>query len=106
MDEGAFETKEEKALWCTFTSLKAKIRPGITLSPVFNFLFCNDEVTYLHSTADQFLPFLNLLRDSSVLCTDMEVDDFVEASSDLLQPLEDFFNNVFVMVVCFYYTIN
>lgn len=30
----------------------------------------------------------------------MEVDDFVEASSCLLQPLEDFFNNVFVMVVC------
>ncbi|CAA2991817.1 glycine--tRNA ligase, chloroplastic mitochondrial 2 isoform X1 [Olea europaea subsp. europaea] len=56
VDEGAFETKEEKALWCTFTSLKTKIRP------------------------------------------DMEVDDFVEASSDLLQPLEDFFNNVFVMV--------
>lgn len=56
VDEGAFETKEERALWSTFTSLKTKIRP------------------------------------------DMEVDDFVEASSDLLQPLEDFFNHVFVMV--------
>lgn len=31
----------------------------------------------------------------------MEVDDFVEKSSVLLEPLEDFFNNVFVMVVCF-----
>lgn len=29
----------------------------------------------------------------------MEVDDFVEASSILVDPLEDFFNNVFVMVV-------
>ncbi|KAL6323397.1 hypothetical protein AAG906_038668 [Vitis piasezkii] len=28
----------------------------------------------------------------------IEVDDFFEASSQLLQPLEDFFNNVFVMV--------
>lgn len=30
----------------------------------------------------------------------MEVDDFVQESSQLIQPLEDFFNNVFVMVVC------
>lgn len=30
---------------------------------------------------------------------DMEVDDFVEASSVLVEPLEDFFNEVFVMVV-------
>lgn len=29
----------------------------------------------------------------------MEVDDFVEASSVLVEPLEDFFNKVFVMVV-------
>lgn len=29
----------------------------------------------------------------------MEVDDFVETSANLLQPLEDFFNKVFVMVV-------
>ncbi|KAK2975427.1 hypothetical protein RJ640_007346 [Escallonia rubra] len=28
----------------------------------------------------------------------IEVDDFVETSSELLQPLEDFFNHVFVMV--------
>ncbi|KAK3008084.1 hypothetical protein RJ639_013611 [Escallonia herrerae] len=28
----------------------------------------------------------------------IEVDDFVETSSQLLQPLEDFFNHVFVMV--------
>ncbi|KAG6393352.1 hypothetical protein SASPL_147591 [Salvia splendens] len=34
----------------------------------------------------------------SKIHSDMEVDDFVEASSCLLQPLEDFFNNVFVMV--------
>ncbi|KAH6789612.1 glycine-tRNA ligase [Perilla frutescens var. frutescens] len=56
VDEAAFETKEERALWSTFTSLRSKIHP------------------------------------------DMEVDDFVEASSCLLQPLEDFFNHVFVMV--------
>ncbi|XP_055817569.1 glycine--tRNA ligase, chloroplastic/mitochondrial 2 isoform X3 [Solanum dulcamara] len=29
---------------------------------------------------------------------DMEVDDFIEASSVLVEPLEDFFNKVFVMV--------
>ncbi|XP_031501765.1 glycine--tRNA ligase, chloroplastic/mitochondrial 2 isoform X2 [Nymphaea colorata] len=29
---------------------------------------------------------------------EIEIDDFVEISSVLLQPLEDFFNNVFVMV--------
>ncbi|KAL6499460.1 Glycine--tRNA ligase, chloroplastic/mitochondrial 2 [Orobanche hederae] len=56
VDEAAFETAEERALWSTFTSLRSKI------SPV------------------------------------MEVDDFVEASVHLVQPLEDFFNNVFVMV--------
>ncbi|GER49379.1 glycine--tRNA ligase beta subunit [Striga asiatica] len=56
VDEAAFETAEERALWSTFTSLRKKIHP------------------------------------------DMEVDDFVEASFDLVQPLEDFFNNVFVMV--------
>ncbi|KAL6494135.1 Glycine--tRNA ligase, chloroplastic/mitochondrial 2 [Orobanche gracilis] len=56
VDEAAFETTEERALWSTFTSLRSKI------SPV------------------------------------MEVDDFVEASVRLVQPLEDFFNNVFVMV--------
>ncbi|KAK6162665.1 hypothetical protein DH2020_002506 [Rehmannia glutinosa] len=56
VDEAAFETEEERALWSTFTSLRSKIHP------------------------------------------DMEVDDFVEASIHLLQPLEDFFNHVFVMV--------
>ncbi|KAJ0112592.1 hypothetical protein Patl1_00101 [Pistacia atlantica] len=30
--------------------------------------------------------------------SNIEVDDFVEVSSQLVQPLEDFFNNVFVMV--------
>ncbi|XP_057549240.1 glycine--tRNA ligase, chloroplastic/mitochondrial 2 isoform X2 [Amaranthus tricolor] len=29
---------------------------------------------------------------------DIEIDDFVEASSELVQPLADFFDNVFVMV--------
>jgi len=33
------------------------------------------------------------------LHTGLEIDDFVETSSQLIQPLEDFFNNVFVMVV-------
>ncbi|KAJ6679328.1 GLYCYL-TRNA SYNTHETASE [Salix purpurea] len=56
VDEAAFETDEERALWSTFVSTKGKIYPGI------------------------------------------EIDDFVEISSELLQPLEDFFNNVFVMV--------
>ncbi|KAJ6879316.1 glycine--tRNA ligase [Populus alba x Populus x berolinensis] len=56
VDEAAFETDEERALWSTFMSTKSKIYPGI------------------------------------------EIDEFVEISSELLQPLEDFFNNVFVMV--------
>ncbi|CAK7347749.1 unnamed protein product [Dovyalis caffra] len=56
VDEAAFETDEERALWSTFLSTKGKIHPGI------------------------------------------EIDEFVEISSELLQPLEDFFNNVFVMV--------
>ncbi|XP_058221718.1 glycine--tRNA ligase, chloroplastic/mitochondrial 2 isoform X1 [Rhododendron vialii] len=56
VDEAAFETDEERALWSTFLSLRSKIHPAI------------------------------------------EVEDFVEASAQLLQPLEDFFNNVFVMV--------
>lgn len=56
VDEDAFDTNEEKALWGTVLSIKDKIHPGI------------------------------------------EIDDFVEISSQLVQPLEDFFNNVFVMV--------
>ncbi|XP_059633828.1 glycine--tRNA ligase, chloroplastic/mitochondrial 2 isoform X2 [Cornus florida] len=56
VDEAAFETSEERALWSTFLSIRTKIHPGV------------------------------------------EVDDFVETSSQLLQPLEDFFSHVFVMV--------
>ncbi|PON58809.1 Glycine-tRNA ligase [Parasponia andersonii] len=56
VDEAIFETKEEKALWSAFLSVKSKIYRGV------------------------------------------EVDDFIDASSQLLQPLEDFFDNVFVMV--------
>ncbi|CAL5382629.1 unnamed protein product [Camellia sinensis] len=56
VDETAFETDEERALWSTFLSLRSRIHPGI------------------------------------------EVEDFVETSVQLSQPLEDFFNNVFVMV--------
>uniref|UniRef100_A0A7N2LE66 glycine--tRNA ligase n=1 Tax=Quercus lobata TaxID=97700 RepID=A0A7N2LE66_QUELO len=57
VDEAAFETNEERALWSAFLSVKNKIHPGI------------------------------------------EIDDFVEISSQLVQPLEEFFNHVFVMVV-------
>ncbi|XP_021806698.1 glycine--tRNA ligase, chloroplastic/mitochondrial 2 isoform X1 [Prunus avium] len=56
VDEAAFETDEEKALWSSFLSVRNKICHGI------------------------------------------EIDEFVEISSQLLQPLEDFFNHVFVMV--------
>ncbi|CAN6704021.1 unnamed protein product [Malus baccata var. baccata] len=56
VDEAAFETDEEKALWNSFLSVQNKICHGI------------------------------------------EVDEFVAVSSQLLQPLEDFFNHVFVMV--------
>lgn len=56
VDETAFETIEERALWTAYLSAKNKIHPGIN------------------------------------------VDDFVKISSQLVQPLEDFFNHVFVMV--------
>lgn len=56
VDEAAFGTSEERALWDSFLSVKNQINPAI------------------------------------------EVDTFVEVSAKLVQPLEDFFNNVFVMV--------
>ncbi|XWS35598.1 hypothetical protein CRYUN_Cryun20dG0010900 [Craigia yunnanensis] len=56
VDDAAFETNEERALWETFLSVENRIHPGI------------------------------------------EVDDFIEISSELVQPLEDFFDRVFVMV--------
>lgn len=56
VDELAFETNEERALWSAFLSVKSIIHPGI------------------------------------------EIDRFIQTSSQLIQPLEDFFNNVFVMV--------
>uniref|UniRef100_A0A7C9EYD9 glycine--tRNA ligase n=2 Tax=Opuntia streptacantha TaxID=393608 RepID=A0A7C9EYD9_OPUST len=56
VDEAAFETKQEQALWSAFLAVNDKIHPGI------------------------------------------EIDDFVEVSSQLVQPLADFFDNVFVMV--------
>lgn len=37
-----------------------------------------------------------------VLCAEMEVDDFVKESLELVDPLENFFNHVFVMVVSIY----
>lgn len=56
VDDSAFETNEERALWSALLSIQNKIHPGI------------------------------------------DIDEFVEMSSALVQPLEDFFNNVFVMV--------
>ncbi|XP_010544354.1 PREDICTED: glycine--tRNA ligase, chloroplastic/mitochondrial 2 [Tarenaya hassleriana] len=56
VDESAFATEEERALWSTYISIRDKIHTGI------------------------------------------EIDDFSEISSQLLDPLENFFNNVFVMV--------
>ncbi|PRQ57408.1 putative glycine--tRNA ligase [Rosa chinensis] len=56
VDEAAFETDEERALWISFLSVKNKICHGI------------------------------------------EVDEFVKISAQLVQPLDDFFNHVFVMV--------
>ncbi|XP_022156973.1 glycine--tRNA ligase, chloroplastic/mitochondrial 2 isoform X2 [Momordica charantia] len=56
VDEAAFESNEERALWNTFLSIKNQVHPGI------------------------------------------EVDEFFEISSKLIEPLEDFFEHVFVMV--------
>ncbi|KAL6125889.1 hypothetical protein ACLB2K_073940 [Fragaria x ananassa] len=56
VDEAAFETDEERALWISFLSVKEEICHGI------------------------------------------EVDEFVKISAQLVQPLDDFFEHVFVMV--------
>ncbi|VVA89565.1 unnamed protein product [Arabis nemorensis] len=56
VDEGAFETSQERKLWSTYVSIKDQIHTGI------------------------------------------EIEEFTEISTQLLEPLEDFFNNVFVMV--------
>lgn len=56
VDQAAFETTQEQALWSAFLAVHDKIHPGI------------------------------------------EIEDFVEVSSQLVQPLADFFDNVFVMV--------
>ncbi|XP_010503435.1 PREDICTED: glycine--tRNA ligase, chloroplastic/mitochondrial 2 isoform X2 [Camelina sativa] len=56
VDEKAFETTQERALWSTYTSIKDQIHTGI------------------------------------------EIEEFTEISMQLVEPLEDFFNNVFVMV--------
>lgn len=56
VDDAAFESDEERALWNTFLSIKNQVHPGI------------------------------------------EVDEFFEISSKLIEPLEDFFEHVFVMV--------
>lgn len=56
VDEVAFETEEERALWSAFLSVKRKIHRGV------------------------------------------EIDTFFEASEELVQPLANFFDNVFVMV--------
>ncbi|EOA26130.1 hypothetical protein CARUB_v10019555mg [Capsella rubella] len=56
VDENAFETTQERALWSTYTSIKDQIH------------------------------------------TDIEIEEFTEISMQLVEPLEDFFNNVFVMV--------
>lgn len=49
----------------------------------------------------EFLPTYFAIEACMYDCsyTEMEIDDFVEASSELIEPLEDFFNKVFVMVV-------
>lgn len=56
VDEAAFESNEERALWNTFLSIRNEVHPGI------------------------------------------EVDEFFEISSKFIEPLEDFFEHVFVMV--------
>uniref|UniRef100_A0A5B6Z5F0 glycine--tRNA ligase n=1 Tax=Davidia involucrata TaxID=16924 RepID=A0A5B6Z5F0_DAVIN len=55
-----------------------------------------DEATF-ETNEERFLwsTFLSL---RSKIHPGIEIDDFVGTSSELLQPLEDFFNNVFVMV--------
>ncbi|RID54954.1 hypothetical protein BRARA_G02240 [Brassica rapa] len=56
VDEGVFETSQEKELWSIYISIKDRIHSGIG------------------------------------------IEEFTEISTQLVEPLEDFFNNVFVMV--------
>lgn len=98
MDETAFETKEERALWSTFTSLRSKIHPGISSLIIYLFKY----VAPISELKFCFLPFPFPPYYVTDHVTEMEVDDFVEASFQLVHPLEDFFNHVFVMVVCFF----
>ena len=112
MDEAAFETDEERALWSTLVSTKGKIYPG-TCSFFIKWSLMEFRLFFPMGHAScwvwDILQFaliwtrhlLNWTWDKPIYLTGIEIDDFVEISSELLQPLEDFFNNVFVMVVCF-----
>ncbi|KAK6250481.1 hypothetical protein SCA6_004486, partial [Theobroma cacao] len=53
----------------------------------------------LHGTLSSLLKTI-FTQVYSQFIISIEVDDFVEILSELVQPLEDFFNEVFVMVVC------
>lgn len=60
MDESAFETKEERALWSTFTSLRSKIHPGTT-SLTNTRVWCVDSVAELNPFLYFFYPLVHYL---------------------------------------------
>lgn len=95
MDDAAFETDEERALWDAYSVVKAKTHPGTLHAPPHDFLM-HCHFIFLGVTK-HWLKKACLCR--SVPPPGVDIRSFVEASSELVQPLEDFFNNVFVMVV-------
>lgn len=83
MDENAFETSQERALWRTYTSIKDRIYTGN--SAFFSAVFSQTSLCQISLTHFQI--------------SGIEIEEFTEVSMQLVEPLEDFFNNVFVMVV-------
>ena len=85
VDESVFETSQEKELWSIYTSIKDRIHSGNSTS------FSNTGMVQSYK-----LKFLSLLP---ILFQGIGIEEFTEISTQLVEPLEDFFNNVFVMVV-------
>ncbi|KAK6918661.1 Glycine-tRNA ligase, beta subunit [Dillenia turbinata] len=88
------------------TSLKGELLPKVVEAysrptrivrgkDVHDDLVVNED---LFETVEERTLWSTFLSVKNKIHSGIEIDDFVEASKELLDPLEDFFNNVFVMV--------
>ncbi|CAN6936790.1 unnamed protein product [Brassica oleracea] len=84
VDEAVFETSQEKELWSIYTSIKDRIHSGNSTS------FSNTGMVQSYK--------LKFLKRLPILFPGIGIEEFTEISTQLVEPLEDFFNNVFVMV--------